>query len=546
MRPSQQSFALTAIVAASSAVGVEASAASAAFACGRNLPPAASLARVSNSLVGVPLDMRDWSRSSLPTTMAPPPPPPSFRQRRSGGGGSRSSPQRRALVKSSSDATEEDTSTTQTDEVTGGGDPAGADTGLHRRRGGARSPEANGAAPPPRTHSTLDGGGGAASTERDVSSADVVVGAEGVMSWFAGLSAESVALLNLVAVIWGTQHSVIKTVVDDCDASAFSLARFGLGAILASRYTPPIGPAIRRLAGVEGPSVSESKKADDEEAGVAATVGVSATDGEVSKEAEEAALAWRWGLEMGTWMFLGYAFQAVGLAFTTAQRSGFLLYLNVKFVPFFARILFGRDISAATWASAFTALAGTALLSYDGSDLSLNVGDLWSVAAAAASAMFILRLESASGAVKDSSALNAASLWVVAAASLVWTIGKGIASPPSPDIGAMDASRAIVDSVVQTVVSHPFALIYLGGVTTALANYIQTKAQKDISAERASIIYAMDPVYGAFFASLLLGESLNSYGIAGAGLITLAAATNAFLDLGTGNADLSADQNEKT
>jgi hypothetical protein len=40
----------------------------------------------------------------------------------------------------------------------------------------------------------------------------------------------------------------------------------------------------------------------------------------------------------------------------------------------------------------------------------------------------------------------------------------------------------------------------------------------------------MDPVYGAVFASLLLGESL--YGIQGwigAGLITLAAATNALL-----------------
>eukprot|EP00957_Ditylum_brightwellii_P146487 11152968-Ditylum_brightwellii.AAC.1 len=43
----------------------------------------------------------------------------------------------------------------------------------------------------------------------------------------------------------------------------------------------------------------------------------------------------------------------------------------------------------------------------------------------------------------------------------------------------------------------------------------------------------MDPVYGAVFANLLLGETLGPLGIGGAGLITVAAATNAFLDLGS-------------
>ena len=70
-------------------------------------------------------------------------------------------------------------------------------------------------------------------------------------------------------------------------------------------------------------------------------------------------MVWRWGVEMGLWMFLGFAFQAIGLEYTTAQRSGFLLYLNVKFVPFLAFLLLGRHISAATWASALAAVAGS-------------------------------------------------------------------------------------------------------------------------------------------------------------------------------------------
>ena len=47
--------------------------------------------------------------------------------------------------------------------------------------------------------------------------------------------------------------------------------------------------------------------------------------------------------------------------------------------------------------------------------------------------------------------------------------------------------------------------------------------QRSVPAERAAVIYAMDPVYAAGFAYLLLGETLGPAGIAGAGIITGAA-----------------------
>merc|ERR1712216_1036681 len=117
---------------------------------------------------------------------------------------------------------------------------------------------------------------------------------------------------------------------------------------------------------------------------------------------------------------MGYAFQAIGLETTTASRSGFLLYLNVKFVPFFSYFIFGKRIQRSTWISALVAFGGTALLAFDnanadtGLEFAFSVGDLWSIAAAAASAMFILRMEAASRAVPKSSELNAANLWTVA------------------------------------------------------------------------------------------------------------------------------------
>jgi len=304
----------------------------------------------------------------------------------------------------------------------------------------------------------------------------------------------AVLLLNLVAIIWGSQHAIIKTVVDDSDPAAFTFLRFTLASVLASPYLPGAKQTARNKLS-------------------------SKPDGDNDRRHTEIDLwkPWRWGVEMGIWMFLGFSLQAIGLQTTTAQRSGFLLYLNVKFVPFFAKILLDRQISIWTWVSAIAAFSGTALLALDGQSLGLNIGDIWSVMAAAASAMFILRLERASFEVPKSSELNATSLIIVAMLSGVWLL-----------LGNSD--QEITVEVMETVFTHPLELLYLGGVSTALANFIQTKAQKYVPAERASIIYSLDPVYGALFSYLILGETLGGpQAYVGATIIFVAAATNSLL-----------------
>ena len=57
-----------------------------------------------------------------------------------------------------------------------------------------------------------------------------------------------------------------------------------------------------------------------------------------------------------------------------------------------------------------------------------------------------------------------------------------------------------------TFTGNLYPLLYLGIVTTALANYLQTQGQRGVSASTASLIFALDPVWGAFFANLILGE----------------------------------------
>lgn len=63
-------------------------------------------------------------------------------------------------------------------------------------------------------------------------------------------------------------------------------------------------------------------------------------------------------MELGLYTFLGFGLQAIGLETTTASRSAFLLYLNVKIVPFLAAILLKRKIEISTWISALFALTG--------------------------------------------------------------------------------------------------------------------------------------------------------------------------------------------
>lgn len=125
----------------------------------------------------------------------------------------------------------------------------------------------------------------------------------------------TIFLLNFVAVIWGTQHSVIKLVLSDEDISSagFTLARFSLALLTVLPFTPNIQDFFNDLPyndNNEPTSILEKTKPT-----TTTQENKSLENDEVpgAISSSDNALAWRWGLEMGLWMFLGYAFQAVGL-----------------------------------------------------------------------------------------------------------------------------------------------------------------------------------------------------------------------------------------
>ncbi len=202
------------------------------------------------------------------------------------------------------------------------------------------------------------------------------------------------------------------------------------------------------------------------------------------------------GLELGFWLVLGYGTQAVGLATTTAGRSAFITALSVVLVPVFAGAL-GRAVPRRVWLGAALAFAGVGLLTYDGAPP--NRGDLWTLGTAVTYAILILRLEDYARRLSVGR-LTLAQIFGVLAWSALWVA---------------------IDRPAPAAVPWP-AVVYLGVVATALATWLISLGQSRVSAAEAAVIYALEPVWAAIFAYLLLGEALGPRGLLGGGLVLAA------------------------
>lgn len=111
-------------------------------------------------------------------------------------------------------------------------------------------------------------------------------------------------LLNMVTILWGTQHAVIKLILQsDLSPGVTNLTRFGLAALLFSPWTPGLLKKPPPLPFTPH-EIDPSREGED---------GGEAFGNAGARE------TWQAGAELGLWMFLGFAFQAIGLQFTTAR-----------------------------------------------------------------------------------------------------------------------------------------------------------------------------------------------------------------------------------
>jgi drug/metabolite transporter (DMT)-like permease len=193
--------------------------------------------------------------------------------------------------------------------------------------------------------------------------------------------------------------------------------------------------------------------------------------------------------------------QTVGLAHTPASVSGFITGMYVVATPLFAAVLLRNRITRLTWGAVLLAFAGLAVLTLDSPSIlngSIGYGEALTFVAAMLYALHIVGLGAWSS-VQDALGMSILQVVMVAVICLVVSAPGGLVLP--------DNGRDWLSVLYMAV--FPAALALLG----------QTWAQAHLSATRTAIVMSMEPVFAAFFAVLLGGESLTSRMLIGGVLV---------------------------
>ena len=191
--------------------------------------------------------------------------------------------------------------------------------------------------------------------------------------------------------------------------------------------------------------------------------------------------------------------QTAGLAHTAASISGFITGMYVVATPLFAAVLLGTRIGWLTWGAVALAAMGLGVLTLDG--LSLGYGESITLVAAMLYALHIVGLGAWANA-REALGMSIVQIIVIAVVCLVATAPDGVVLP----------------ATTGDWLSVAYMAIFAG----AAALVGQTWAQSHLSPTRTAIIMSMEPVFAAFFAVLLGGESTTLRMLSG-GLMVLTA-----------------------
>jgi len=208
------------------------------------------------------------------------------------------------------------------------------------------------------------------------------------------------------------------------------------------------------------------------------------------------------GIVIGLFLFAGYAFQTMGLVYTTPAKAGFITGLSVALVPLLGVLLLRERPHPAVWAGVGLATAGLALLSLVGVNLGegVNPGDVL---------VFFCALSFAGH---------------------IFITGR-FAHRMNPLV--LTLTQLLTVAVLATVVSHffepptpifpggqpLFVAIFTGVLATAVAFGVQTVAQRFTTATHTALIFATEPVFAALASFAIIGERLGPPQVLGGALI---------------------------
>jgi drug/metabolite transporter (DMT)-like permease len=204
------------------------------------------------------------------------------------------------------------------------------------------------------------------------------------------------------------------------------------------------------------------------------------------------------GAVIGVFLFLGYGFQTLGLTYTAASKSAFITGLFVVMIPPLSFAMLKEKVRTFSIVGVILAVSGLFLLTRPrGSEF--NTGDLLTLFCAVSFSLQVIFVQIYTKRY-DFVSLTFIQIAVTTLLSI-------------PFMLAFETKK---------LVYHPYlllAIVVCAVFATALGLYLQNRMQKETTAVKAALIYAMEPVFAAIFSYLFLSEVLGWLGILGGGLI---------------------------
>lgn len=204
------------------------------------------------------------------------------------------------------------------------------------------------------------------------------------------------------------------------------------------------------------------------------------------------------GTATGIFLFSGYAWQTIGLQYTTSSNAGFITGLSVVIVPALVAVTTRKLPGPSLVLGVLCALAGLAFLSL-GNGFRLNNGDLMILMCAFSFALQIY-LVGRYAPFTNASVLTGIQILTVSVLS-------GLASLLIPQPAIYFSPTAW------------YALLITAIPATSLAFFLQSKMQQFTTPTHTALIFAMEPVFAAVSAFFLAGEVLTLQGYFGAALV---------------------------
>jgi drug/metabolite transporter (DMT)-like permease len=209
------------------------------------------------------------------------------------------------------------------------------------------------------------------------------------------------------------------------------------------------------------------------------------------------------GVLVGSFLFLGYLFQTLGLRLTSAPKSAFITGLTSVMVPLLGSFVYRIRPRISEWFGILTATAGLGLMTLPGvgpaGTAAINRGDVLTFFCAIAFAAHIVTL----GHFSRRMGFELLSVTQVGTAALLSLGLCGWTETPH-----MEWRAAVLSGILVT-----------GLFATALAFTVQAWAQKYTTHTRTALIYMLEPVVAWATSYLLAGEGLSRRAAAGAALI---------------------------